>query len=111
MKVLPQVTIPLQGIGAPRPQVGGSNDDAGLVAESLAVACKVHRKGLGHSSQANSQLSSGAGAEAPSKDISCDSAIRNARGKRGNLHELKLRGARKHALRWGSHMPKEEVEK
>ena len=80
MKMLPWITIPLQGMGAPGPQVRRSNDGIGLVAERPAVTCKVHRKRLGHGSQPNSKLCSGARVKAASKDTSKDSAIRDARG-------------------------------
>ena len=90
MKVLPQITIPLQGIGAPGPQARGSNNGASLVAECPAVGGEVNWEMLGQGSQSHSKLCSGAGPKATSKDTSRDSAIRDARGQGGKLHEVKF---------------------
>ena len=83
MKVLPQITMPLQGIGAPGPQARGSNNGASLVAECPAVGGEVNWERLGQGCQSHSKLCSGAGPKATSKDTSRDSAIRDARGQGG----------------------------
>ena len=80
MEELPKVAIPLQGIGAPGPELGGIKDGIGFVAESSTVCSKVNREGLGKGSQSNSKLGPGAGSKAPSKNTSSNSTIGNARG-------------------------------
>ncbi len=94
MEELPKVAIPLQGIGAPGPQLGAIKDGISFVAESPTVCSKVNREGLGKGSQTDSKLGPGAGSKAPSKDTSSNSTVGDARGQCSDLHEFKLRGGK-----------------
>ena len=111
MEELPEVAIPLQGIGAPGPLLGGSKDAISFVAEGPTVCPTVNREGLGNGSQTDSKLGPGAGSKAPSKDTSSNNTVGDARWQRSDLHEFKLGGVRELTMRLGSHMPKDDVAK
>ena len=111
MEQLPEVPIPLQGVGAPGPTLGIIKNGAGFVAESSAVSSKMDGKGLARAARPTASSALVLEPRRPARTPAVTVPLEMPAGKVATSMNSSSGGVSELAMRMGSHMPKVDVEK